>query len=90
MHTALAAGDSQQQQQQPPQIIVQYTPTCPHCHSHEPRRSEDENSSLARIGDSQPQGVAPVTIAKHKEAMYTDETLNDYERYYGAAGVART
>ncbi|KAI1365894.1 hypothetical protein F5Y08DRAFT_338295 [Xylaria arbuscula] len=92
MHTALAAGDAQQsqQQQQVPQIIVQYTPTCPVCHGHEPRRSEDENSYLARIGDSQPQGVAPVTIANHKEAMYTDETLSDYERYYGAAGVART
>ncbi|KAI0517566.1 hypothetical protein F5B22DRAFT_645748 [Xylaria bambusicola] len=67
------------QYQQPPQIIVQYTPTCPHCHGHEPRPNEDENSYLARIGDSQPQGVAPVTLAKHKEAMFTEETLNDYE-----------
>ncbi|KAK5627513.1 hypothetical protein RRF57_003228 [Xylaria bambusicola] len=67
------------QHKQPPQIIVQYTPTCPHCHGHEPRPGEDENSYLARIGDSQPQGVAPVTVAKHKEAMFTEETLHDHE-----------
>ncbi|KAI0977581.1 hypothetical protein F4678DRAFT_413495 [Xylaria arbuscula] len=70
------------QSQQPPQIIVQYTPACPVCHSHEPRQGEDENSYLARIGDSQPQGVAPAKLMKHKEAMYTDETLNE-NVYYG-------
>ncbi|KAI1299428.1 hypothetical protein F5Y03DRAFT_365955 [Xylaria venustula] len=70
------------QSQQAPRIIVQYTPTCPVCHGHGPRQGEDENSYLASIGDSQPQGVAPAKLMQHKEAMYTDETLNE-NVYYG-------
>ncbi|KAI0814486.1 hypothetical protein GGR55DRAFT_675773 [Xylaria sp. FL0064] len=86
VHTALA-GDAQTQQ--PPQIIVQYTPACPVCHGHEPRPGEDENTYLASIGDSQPQGVAPVMLGQQKEAMYTDESLNEHD-YYGAGARVRT
>ncbi|KAI0903764.1 hypothetical protein F4823DRAFT_254421 [Ustulina deusta] len=86
LHMALL---SESQPQQPPQIIVQYTTTCPVCHGHEPRPGEGENSYLARVGDSQPQGVAPATLGQQKEATYTDESLNEHE-YYGAGGIART
>ncbi|KAI0431912.1 hypothetical protein F5Y09DRAFT_303382 [Xylaria sp. FL1042] len=84
-HSALS---SDTHPQQPPQIIVQYTPTCPVCHGHGPRSGEDENTYLANIGDSQPQGVAPVMLGQQKEAMYTDESLNDHE-YYGAGTRVR-
>ncbi|KAI1424721.1 hypothetical protein F5Y12DRAFT_714959 [Xylaria sp. FL1777] len=78
LHMALA-GNSHPQQ--PPQIIVQYTPRCPVCHGHEPQPGENENTYLANIGDSQPQGVAPATLGQQKEAMYTDESLNEHEYY---------
>ncbi|GAW12405.1 hypothetical protein ANO14919_017710 [Xylariales sp. No.14919] len=73
------------QYQQPPPIIVQY---CPNCHSHEPRLGEDENSYLASIGDSQPQGVAPVNLTKQNEAMEKD-SLKEHE-FYGLTGGVRT
>ncbi|KAI0391435.1 hypothetical protein F5Y17DRAFT_460830 [Xylariaceae sp. FL0594] len=47
---------------QPPhhQIIVQYIPSCPHCHMHvEPQPGDEINAHLATIGDLQPQAVAP-------------------------------
>ncbi|RWA07395.1 hypothetical protein EKO27_g7714 [Xylaria grammica] len=73
------------QHQQPPPIIVQY---CPNCHNHEPRLGEDENPYLASIGDSQPQGVAPVNLTKQNEAMEKG-SLNEHE-FYGLTGGVRT
>ncbi|KAI0536134.1 hypothetical protein GGR58DRAFT_476191 [Xylaria digitata] len=74
------------QPQQPPQIIVQY---CPNCRSHEPRPGEDENSYLASIGDSQPQGVAPASLMKQKEAAEKEGSLNEHG-FYEPVGRVRT
>jgi len=68
-----AGGQPQQPQQlqlqqlQQPQIIVQYIPTCPHCHTHvEPQPGENKNALLASIGDLQPQAVAPAYLVQGK------------------------
>jgi hypothetical protein len=63
-----AGGQPQQLQLQQPQIIVQYIPTCPHCHTHlEPQPGENKNANLASIGDLQPQAVAPAYLVQKKD-----------------------
>ncbi|KAJ8124823.1 hypothetical protein O1611_g8818 [Lasiodiplodia mahajangana] len=52
------------QPQQTPQIIFQVIPACPTCHSHIDVRRQDDDSSRAVVGDSQPQGVAPAPAEK--------------------------
>ncbi|TGJ88075.1 hypothetical protein E0Z10_g627 [Xylaria hypoxylon] len=75
LQLALPAGA---QHQQPPQIIVQY---CPNCRGHEPRPGENERTFLASIGDSQPQGVAPVNLVQQKEPAEKEESLNKHDFY---------
>ncbi|KAJ2978675.1 hypothetical protein NUW58_g7426 [Xylaria curta] len=58
---------------QPPAVVVQYMPTYTACYSHEPQPGEDKNISLAEIGDSQPQGIAPAYSIRTNETPRTEE-----------------
>lgn len=68
-------SDTDDLKHQAPPVIVQYMAPCANCHGYVgPQPGEDGNAYLAKIGETQPQGVAPAYSAHNNNAVPAGNT----------------